>query len=224
VLKLKLGICHHASLGFHGLGLICIGSRYILHMEVKFFKSVAGLRRWFVNNGHKATEIWIGFYNAKSARKGVTYKEAVDEALCFGWIDGIRKSKDEESYTNRFTPRKKKSNWSNVNTKRMQELIAQGRVEEAGMKAWQARDDARTGIYSFENQPASLLPAFEKEFRANKKAWSYFTSTAPWYQRTAIHLVMSAKQEETKLKRLRMLIKDSAAGRTIAQLTRNPRK
>src|SRR4051794_33984078 len=105
-------------------------------MEVKFFKSVAGLRRWFTSNHQKAAELWIGFYNTRSSKKGVTYKEAVDEALCFGWIDGIRKSVDDESYTNRFTPRKKKSTWSNVNTKRMEELIAGGRVEEAGMKAW----------------------------------------------------------------------------------------
>jgi uncharacterized protein YdeI (YjbR/CyaY-like superfamily) len=193
-------------------------------MEVKYFKSIAGLRRWLMNNHHKAAELWIGFYYARSCKKGVTYKEAVDEALCFGWIDGIRKSVDDETYTNRFTPRKKKSNWSNVNIKRMEELIAGGRVKEAGMKAWQAREESRSGIYSFEKNPASLPSAFEKEFRANKKAWTFFTSRAPWYQRTAIHLVVSAKQEETRLKRLRTLIEDSAAGRTIAQLTRNPPK
>ena len=193
-------------------------------MEIKFFKTAAGLRRWLMNNHHKEPELWIGFYNSKSKKSGVSYKEAVDEALCFGWIDGIRKSVDEESYTNRFTPRKKKSNWSNINTRRMEELIAQGRVAEAGMKVWQARDESRTGVYSFEKEAASLPRAFEKEFKANKNAWAFFTSMAPWYQRTAIHLVMNAKLEETRRKRLRTLIEDSAAGRTIAQLTRKPRK
>ena len=193
-------------------------------MEVTFFKSALALRKWFMKHHLKRSELWIGFYNVKSQKKGVGYKEAVDEALCFGWIDGIRKGFDEESYTNRFTPRKKKSTWSNVNRKRMEELIAEGKVEDAGMKAWQAREASRSGIYSFEKEPQSLPPEYEKEFKKNKKAWTFFTSMAPWYQRTAIHLVVSAKQEVTRLRRLRILIEDSAAGRTIAQLTRNPGK
>src|SRR3954466_3225653 len=119
-------------------------------MEVKFFKSAAGLRHWLMNHHHNTTELWIGFYKTKSAKKGLTYREAVDEALCFGWIDGILKRLDDESYTNRFTSRKKNSNWSNVNIKKMEELIAKGRIEEAGMKAWGAREGSGTGTYSFE--------------------------------------------------------------------------
>jgi uncharacterized protein YdeI (YjbR/CyaY-like superfamily) len=165
-----------------------------------FFKTQNDLRKWFQKNYNKVSELWIGFYNIKSERKGVTYKEAVDEALCFGWIDGIRKNLDEESYVNRFTPRKKNSIWSNINTKRINELIEEGfnnRVEE------------KAGIYSFEQDAHKLSPAFEKKFKTNKKAWKHFILKAPWYQRTSIHWVMSAKQESTRLKRLETLISDS---------------
>lgn len=189
-----------------------------------FFKSANELRKWFQKNYSKASELWIGFYNVKSGKKGVTYKEAVDEALCFGWIDGIRKNLDEESYVNRFTPRKKNSIWSNINTTRIKQLIEEGRVHSKGLEAFNKRVEEKAGVYSFEQDSHKLSPAFEKKFKANKKAWKHFTSKAPWYQRTSIHWVMSAKQEATRLKRLETLIKDSENEKTIAPLTRPAKK
>ena len=189
--------------------------------KVHFFKSVKELHRWFEKNHDKSREVWIGFYNVKSGKKGATYKEAVDEALCFGWIDGIRKNIDTESYANRFTPRRKKSVWSDINTERIKELKEEGRIHPAGLAAFKARDEKRAGIYSFEQDHHKLAPVFERKFSANKQAWKNFTSMAPWYQRTAIHWVMSAKQEATRLKRLNTLIEDSAKGSSIAPLTPN---
>jgi uncharacterized protein YdeI (YjbR/CyaY-like superfamily) len=189
-----------------------------------FFKSAKELNKWFKKNHEKAPEIWIGFYSVKSGKKTVTYKEAVDEALCFGWIDGIRKNIDEISYVNRFTPRTKSSIWSNINTKRIKELIEEGRVQPPGLAAFKKRVEEKGGIYSFEQGTHKLLPAFEKKFRTNKKAWKFFTSKAPWYQRTSIHWVISAKQEATRLKRLETLIADSENEKTLRQLTRPAKK
>lgn len=187
-----------------------------------FFKSPAELRSWFRKNGTKENEIWVGFYKKETGRKGITYPEAVDEALCFGWIDGIRKKLDDESYMNRFTPRKKTSYWSQVNIKRIETLMAEGRVAEAGLKAFRERDPDKTSAYSFEQKGQNLPPAFEKKFRANKKAWRYFSGKAPGYRRITIHWVMSAKQEATRLRRLETLILDSENERPIALLRRNP--
>jgi uncharacterized protein YdeI (YjbR/CyaY-like superfamily) len=192
--------------------------------DIRFFRSSTEAHKWFEKNHNKASELWIGFYKVKSGKKGATNQQVLDEALCFGWIDAIRKNRNEESYTIRFTPRKKKSIWSNINTKRMNELIELGRVQPSGMAAFQERNEKRAGIYSFEQDAHELATAYEKKFRTNKKAWSYFTSCAPWYQRTSIHWVMSAKQEATRLKRLQTLINDSENERTIAPLTRNPPK
>jgi uncharacterized protein YdeI (YjbR/CyaY-like superfamily) len=189
-----------------------------------FFKSPNELHKWLQKKHSKATELWIGFYTVKSGKKAVAYKEALDEALCFGWIDGIRKNVDENSYAIRFTPRKKNSIWSNVNTKRMNELIKEGRVQPSGLSTFKNRTEEKTGIYSFEQDAHKLSPAFEKKFKASKKAWKFFTSRAPWYQRTCIHWVMSAKQEATRLTRLQTLINDSENERTIRGLTRSSKK
>lgn len=176
-----------------------------------FLKSLNELHKWFQKNHNKASEIWIGFYKVSSGKKGVSYKEAVDEALCFGWIDGIRKNIDEERYANRFTPRRKNSIWSNVNTKRINELIKEGKVQPAGLEAFEKRVEEKAGVYSFEQGSQKLSPTLEKKFKANKKAWKYFISRAPGYQRISIHWVMSAKQEATRLRRLENLIRDSEA-------------
>jgi uncharacterized protein YdeI (YjbR/CyaY-like superfamily) len=189
-----------------------------------FFASANALHKWFQKNYDKAVDLWIGFYSVKSGRKAATYKEALDEALCFGWIDGIRKNVDGDSYAIRFTPRKKKSIWSNVNTKRMNELVKEGRIQPSGFIAFKERVEEKTGIYSFEQDSHKLSSQFEKKFKSNKKAWKFFTSNAPWYQRTCIHWVMSAKQEATRLKRLETLINDSENERTLQQLTRIPKK
>ncbi len=189
--------------------------------NVTFFKTRALLRKWFEKNHDTAEELWIGFYKKDSGKPCATYEEAVYEALCFGWIDGIRKGIDAISYTNRFTPRKKTSTWSAININRVDELKKLGLMKPSGSKAFDERDSKRTNLYSFEQQKNPKLPAIlEKKFKANKKAWKYFSSLAPWYQRTCIWLVISAKQEETKLKRLNELIGHSEHERTIPQLTR----
>ncbi|HYN90274.1 MAG TPA: YdeI/OmpD-associated family protein [Thermoleophilaceae bacterium] len=151
----------------------------------------------------------------------MTWSEAVDQALCFGWIDGVRRGHDEDSYTIRFTPRKPRSTWSTVNVAKVEELKKKGLMRPAGLAAYERRTDDNTGVYSFErNGNAVLPPEYEERLRANAPAAEYFDSRPPWYRRTAIHLVISAKREETRLRRLEQLIEDSAAGRDIKQLRR----
>jgi uncharacterized protein YdeI (YjbR/CyaY-like superfamily) len=178
------------------------------------------LRRWFTKHHATAQELWVGYYKKNSGKRGVTYPESVDEALCFGWIDGIRKGIDETSYTNRFTPRKRGSVWSTINVRRAQALGRQGRLHAAGRAVFQARRRDRTGIYSYENLPDQLAEPYASMLRKNRAAWDFFQSRPPGYRRTAAWWVMSAKREETRLKRLSTLIGDSASGRTIRPLTR----
>jgi uncharacterized protein YdeI (YjbR/CyaY-like superfamily) len=163
----------------------------------------------------------VGFHKKGSGRPSITWAEAVDQALCFGWIDGVRKSLDENSYAIRFSPRKARSIWSAVNVKRAQELTVAGQMHPAGLAAFARRLDERTGVYSHEQRQA---PAFDEEqetqFRGNPAAWSFFQSQAPSYRRAAIWWVISAKKDETRRKRLATLIADSAAGRTVRPLTR----
>jgi uncharacterized protein YdeI (YjbR/CyaY-like superfamily) len=189
-------------------------------MEPLFFSDPSEFRKWLGKNHKNAAECWVGFYKAKSKKKGITYSEALDEALCFGWIDAVRKSLDDECWTIRFTPRKQRSIWSNINIRHIERLIKEGRMQPAGLAAYNARDDKRTGIYSFENKPKKLLPEDEKKFRKNKKAWKFFESMPPSYKRTAIFWVMSAKREETRRKRFETLIADSEGGRKIKPLRR----
>jgi uncharacterized protein YdeI (YjbR/CyaY-like superfamily) len=185
------------------------------------FATPAEFRRWLAKNHKTVAELWVGFYRKGSGRPSITWPESVDEALCFGWIDGLRKSVDDESYMIRFTPRRKTSTWSNVNAKRMAELIAAGRVKPAGLAAWEARQPHKTGVYLFEQKgEASLDPLFEKRFQANRKAWEFFTAQPPGYRKIATRYVMSAKQEATRERRLETLIKDSAAGLRIGLLRR----
>jgi uncharacterized protein YdeI (YjbR/CyaY-like superfamily) len=189
--------------------------------NITFFPTHADLRKWFKEYSGSSSELWIGFYKKDSGRTAATYKEAVDEALCFGWIDGIRKSIDGISFTNRFTPRKKNSHWSAVNIKRIGELKKLKRMEPSGLNAFNERDGKRTEQYSFEQRSDPKLPLdLEKQFKVNKKAWQYFSLQAPWYQRTSIWWVISAKKHETKMKRLNTLINDSEHGRPITSLDR----
>jgi uncharacterized protein YdeI (YjbR/CyaY-like superfamily) len=190
----------------------------------KFFKTVSALRSWFEKNADKETELWIGYYKKSSGKGGVVYKEALDEALCVGWIDGIIKSIDGESYMQRYTPRTAKSIWSAVNIKRVGELTAEGRMTKRGLETFEKRDPARQGLYSFENLPQELPPEFLKTFKANKKAWAFFEAQPAGYKRTAIFLVVSAKKEETRLRRLEHLITHSARGERIPQLISPPGK
>jgi uncharacterized protein YdeI (YjbR/CyaY-like superfamily) len=192
-------------------------------MTPTYFKSPAEFRRWLVKNHSTVQELWVGFHKKGTGKASITWPESVDEALCFGWIDGVRKSVDEDSYTIRFTPRRLKSIWSKVNTKRFAELIKEGRVQTDGLKAFEARDEKRSGVYSFENR-LTLDKSYEKQFRANKKAWAFFSGKAPWYQRTAGHWIMSAKKEETRLRRLESLIAASEQGKDISVLARPEKK
>ena len=187
-------------------------------MKVAFFPSAPEFRRWLEENHDKVSELWIGFYKKDSGKTGLTYPEAVDEALCFGWIDGIKKRVDEFSYMHRFTPRKAKSTWSLINIRRAEGLKKLGRMAPPGLKAFDARDSRESGVYSFENRPQKLDAVFEKEFRANRKAWEFFKAQPPGYQRTARWWVISVKREETRWRRLACLMDDSAKGRRLAVL------
>jgi len=181
-------------------------------MEVtpKFFRTPESLRAWFAKDGSTKTELWMGYYTKASGRGGVVYRQALDEALCVGWIDGQVKSVDDICYMQRWTPRKPKSIWSNVNTKRVQELIAEGRMTPAGMAAFERRDPKRAGVYSFENEPPKFSPELLKRFKADKAAWKFFEAQPPGYRRMMTAYVMMAKRDETRERRLELVRFDSA--------------
>lgn len=181
-------------------------------MSPIFFAKQSDFRKWLKANHKKETEVIVGFYKVNSQKPSMTWSQSVDEALCFGWIDGIRKSIDEDSYQNRFTPRKPNSIWSAINIKKVENLIAKGLMQPAGLEIFEKRDKKKSTIYSHENEMMKFTPAFEKQFRANKKAWKYFQSLATSYKKSSIHWVMSAKQEATQLKRLHQLMMDSEGG------------
>ncbi|MEO8287765.1 MAG: YdeI/OmpD-associated family protein [Chloroflexota bacterium] len=184
-------------------------------MEPVFFATPAELRSWLEENHDKERELLVGLYKKGTGKPSITWPEVVDQALCFGWIDGIRKGIDEESYTNRITPRKPRSNWSAVNIKRVGELTELGLMQPAGLKAFEKRLEEKSVVYSYEQgQPGELPEEYEAEFRANKKAWDFFQAQAPWYRRTSIWRIVSAKKEETQRKRLAALIEASEQGRT----------
>jgi uncharacterized protein YdeI (YjbR/CyaY-like superfamily) len=190
-------------------------------MHATFFPTPAKFRAWLAKHHDTSRELWVGFYKKSSGEPSITWPEAVDEALCVGWIDGVRKSIDDVSYAIRFTPRKPRSNWSAVNVARVAELTRAGRMQPSGLAAFEARAPERTGIYAYEQRKtAELDAASEKTFRANKTAWDFFQAQPPWYRQTAIWWVVSAKKEETRRSRLATLVDDSAQGRTIRQLTR----
>jgi uncharacterized protein YdeI (YjbR/CyaY-like superfamily) len=186
--------------------------------KILFFPSQPHFRKWFEKNHNKVDELWVGYYKKGTGKPSITWQESVDEALCFGWIDGIRKSIDEESYKIRFTPRRKGSTWSAVNTKRIKELIKLGLVKPSGFEAFNKRDEKKTNRYSFEQKEAKLPAVFEKKIKANKKAWKYFQTLPPSAKRVSTWWVISAKREETKLNRLDTLIKCSEEERKIPAL------
>lgn len=181
-------------------------------MPPKFFKTPAELRKWLEKNHDKYDELMIGFHRKGSGKKSITYGEALDEALCFGWIDGVRRRLDETSYEQRFTPRRAKSIWSLVNVRHVERLKKEGRMHSAGLAEYEKRDPKRTGVYSFENRPRELSAEYQKLFQANKKAWEFWKKQPPFYMKLASFFVMSAKKEETQLKRLKLLIDAAARG------------
>lgn len=187
----------------------------------KFFATLNEWRAWLEKNHANNEELWVGFYKRDSGRPSITWPESVDGALCFGWIDGVRKSIGPTSYMIRFTPRKSRSNWSAINIKRVGELHKLRLVHPAGLAAFEKRDGDRSAIYSYEQRKtAKLPPDFEKRFRSHPQAWTFFQSQPPWYQRTSTYWVSSAKREETRAKRLAILIDCSARKRNISALDR----
>ena len=186
-----------------------------------FFAEPARFRAWLERHHATEKDFLVGIYKRSSGKPSITWPESVDEALCFGWIDGVRQSLGDEAYTIRFTPRQATSIWSVINVGKVAALTKEGKMRPAGLRAFAARTAAKTGVYSFErNQAAKLTPSQEKALRANRQAAAFFDAQPPWYQRTSIHWVISAKREETRERRLAQLIAHSAGKSTIPSLTR----
>jgi uncharacterized protein YdeI (YjbR/CyaY-like superfamily) len=183
-----------------------------------YFPSPAAFREWLAEHHNSANELVVGFHKKDTGTPSMTWTESVREALCFGWIDGVRRRVDETRYTIRFTPRKRGSNWSAVNVKHVEELIAAGLMQPAGLRAFEARKDAKTGVYSFEQAAVELPAEFIAVFRQQKKAWTWFEASAPSYHKAATWWVVSAKREETREKRLALLIECSANGERLPHL------
>jgi uncharacterized protein YdeI (YjbR/CyaY-like superfamily) len=188
-------------------------------MKVKFFKTPPDFRKWLAAHHDSETELWVGFYKKDSGKASITWPQSVDEALCFGWIDGIRKNIDEVSYKIRFTPRKQRSTWSAVNIKRVAELSEHGLMHLAGLKAFAARREYRSGIYSYEQRSPEMPAQYAKQMKKNAAAWKFFQAQPPSYRKALNWWVLSAKREETRLKRLERLIEESARGRRVPQFT-----
>ena len=186
-----------------------------------FFETPADFRAWLAANHATTDELWVGFYKKASGRPSITWPESVDEALCYGWIDGLRRSIDDASYMIRFTPRKPNSNWSAVNIGRVAELTAQGRMQPAGLAAFDRRRNETSAIYSYEQSvQAALDQVDEQQLQANPAAWQFFQAQPRSYRQAAVRWVISAKKLDTRRSRLARLIDDSAQGRTVPPLTR----
>ena len=190
-------------------------------MKPRFFATPEQFAAWLEEHHESEAELVVGFYKKATGRPSMTWQEAVEQALRFGWIDGVRHRLDDESYTNRFTPRRPSSNWSLVNVATVERLKAEGLMAPAGLRAYEARREDRTGVYSSERQKAAALPAeLERRFRSAKAAWKWFSERPAGYRRTATHWVVSAKREETRLRRLQQLIDCSREGRAVPPLAR----
>lgn len=190
-------------------------------IQPSFFPTPADFRRWLEGNHDSAAELFVGFYKKDSGKPSITWQESVEEALCFGWIDGVRRSLGPESYSIRFSPRRRGSIWSSVNIKAAERLIESGRMLPAGLKAFQARIPDKSGIYAFEqrNDP-HLPPDMDSEFKSHSEAWAFFQSQPQGYRRLALWWIVSAKQDSTRLKRLQALISDSANHLRLAPFRR----
>ena len=194
-------------------------------MQPTFFADQYELRKWFTKYHKTETELLVGYFKVRSGKPSLTWSQSVDQALCFWWIDGVRKSIDNESYCIRFTPRKANSNWSTVNVKKVEELIQKKLMQPSGLAIYEKRLMEKSGIYSYEGKPSVLYEKFEIEFRNNKKAWKFFQSMPILsYQRVAIRWVMSAKQEPTRIKRFQELLNCSEVGERIKPLRYNVKK
>lgn len=182
--------------------------------EPTFFTQLE-FREWLEKNHDKVTEFWLGYYKVGTGKPSLTWSQSVDEALCFGWIDGLRKTVDKDSYKIRFTPRKPTSIWSAVNIRKMKELQELGLMKPSGLAAFAKRDEKKSAIYSFEQEDLSFPKLLETQLKANKAAWDFYQKQAPSYKKSVIHWLTSAKQEATIKKRMGDLIEDSANGRKV---------
>jgi len=184
-------------------------------MKPTFFKDQHDFRKWLAKNHKTASEIVVGYYKVGSGKANMSWSESVDQAICFGWIDGIRKSIDDVSYCIRFTPRKPTSNWSAVNIRKVEKLIAAGLMQPAGLAAYEKRREDKSRVYSFENRPKKLPAAMEKLFKANKAAWGFFSTQPPGYRKMVFHWILDAKREATQLSRLEKTIAACAKGERL---------
>ncbi len=185
-------------------------------MQPRFFARPADFRRWLERNAATTSELVVGFHKVGSGRPSIRWPDSVDEALCFGWIDGVRKRIDDQSYLIRFTPRRAASIWSAVNVAKAENLIAQGRMQPAGLAAYQCRTEGRTRVYAYEQADAAQLTAAELQaFRHNQAAWQYFESVPPGYRRTVSHWIVAARRPATRARRLEQLIAACTAGKRL---------
>ena len=184
-------------------------------MKPKFFPTPSDFRKWLEQHHATEPELLVGFYKKGSGKPSITWPESAAEALCFGWIDGIRRKVDEESYSIRFTPRKRTSVWSTVNINLANQLIKDGLMQPAGLAAFKARREYRSGIYSYEQRTENLPEPYASKFKKHKAAWRFFESQPPGYRKQMGWWIVSAKQEETRLKRLEKLIEESNAARRV---------
>lgn len=184
-------------------------------MKATFFATQAEFRKWLAKNHKKETELIVGYYKVDSGKPSMTWSQSVDQALCFGWIDGIRRSIDKESYCIRFTPRRSTSIWSAINIKKVEELTKAGLMMPEGQKAFDLRKENKSKIYSHEKEVTPLSKDYETKFKKNKLAWDFFNSQAPSYKKVMIHWIMNAKQEKTRLSRLEKTIKISGLGKRM---------
>ncbi|MGI8829097.1 MAG: YdeI/OmpD-associated family protein [Candidatus Limnocylindria bacterium] len=190
--------------------------------DVRIFDTPVDFRAWLDEHHDTADELWVGYYKKDVPKTSMSYREAVEEALCYGWIDGIGKRIDDEVHTNRFTPRRKTSIWSAVNIAKVAQLRADGRMHEAGMRAFEKRDRRKDAIYAYENAPQAFPPEWQARFEADTVAWTYWQSRTPSYRRTVTYWVMSAKQEATRERRFETLLADCVAGRPIKSQSYGP--
>ncbi len=184
-------------------------------MKPKFFKTANDFREWLEKNHSKKTELLVGFYKVDSGKPSITYDESVEQALCYGWIDGVRKSFGPDSYTMRFTPRKPKSNWSAINVERVKKLLAKKLMRPAGIAAYEKLDDKKVKVYSYENAPTALDEVAEKKIKKNKAAWEFYQSTPPSYKKMIAWWISNAKQEKTRESRLQKLIEACEKGKRL---------
>jgi len=192
-------------------------------MQPTFFGSGEAFRQWLEEHAGNSMELWVGYFKAGSGKPSMTWPESVDHALCFGWIDGIRKRVDDSRYAIRFTPRKPNSTWSAINIKRVEILIADGLVQAAGLAAYEARRENKSAIYSYEQRQTLLPEPYGLILESNAGAWRFFSAQPPSYRQAAVWWIVSAKKEETRQRRLEQLIADSATGKRLRQFSQAPR-